>query len=221
MITQVIMYSTVIMRYTFAMMTNTLIPKHPSAHRAIEFSQEDYDNIVAAFKKTLVLTTVAGLCKRHRQTIDRWLKHGEADLLDNKDTPFSQLYIKVKEAVAYRILELEERLLRDPEGWQRIAWVLERTVRRDYSVYGEIWDDFERKLQELIVKQMERDQPKAREISNDMRQWIKATLAEGNQKHLESKAHGREMDSKGDQEEGRIAEGIGREEGRENPREET
>lgn len=180
----------------------TVVKKKTSSNGVIQCTQQDIDNIIAAFKKTIVLGTVAGLVKRHRETIDRWLKWGAEDLLCEKDTPLSQLYVAVKEQVSLKIIELEQQLLANPEGWQRFAWMLERTVKRDYSVYGDMWKDFEQKLNELILRQAEREQPQVRVVSKDMRDWIKSKLAEGKPKfnpQLEY-TNAEKMDSEGDQE---------------------
>ena len=107
-----------------------------------EYNKEDHDKIVEEFGKTIVLSNVAGIVRRDRDTIKRWLAKGKADLHEGNCTEISQFYVDVKNAIAKTIRGLEDRLLHGDEArWQRIAWYLERCAREDYGADAGIIED--------------------------------------------------------------------------------
>lgn len=168
--------------------------------------------IADLFRKTLVLGNIAGTIGHHRETVKNWLEQGEADHLAHENTIFAELFVLAKKSIAARTMELEEKIETDRKGWQRYAWLLERTVRRDYSIYGEIWDEFEQRLNGIVSKHAERDEPiKPREISKEVRDWVKAKMQE-------KRLYG-EVDTESDQEKRCITQRTGSEEGQENPSE--
>ncbi len=118
-------------------------PGHP-----YELTREDHTNIVNAYKETIVLSNVAGLCGRHEQTIKRWLEQGSEDILEGKNTIFSQFYTDVKKALGVFKVKYEKLLLLGGDGWQAIAWYLERCARKDYGrdndLIAEIYEDFKK-----------------------------------------------------------------------------
>ena len=122
--------------------------------RPLEYSQEDHDNIVEAYKHTLTLGVVAGLVGRDDDTIKGWLKRGRADVLAGNDTPLARFFGDVKRAQANSKLIREQMLMKGVDNWQRIAWLLERTCREHYGadagIIQELKDEFE-----LIKAKME------------------------------------------------------------------
>lgn len=172
--------STVIIGYHLRMTINI----HEKPGRPYEITLDKVNQIIGLYRKTLVMSNIAGQIGHTVDTIKSWMRQGEIDYSAHEDTLFAKLFLGVKKSISERVIELEEAIMDNETGWQRFSWLLERTVRRDYSVYGEIWEDFESKLGELMQKQLEREQPRVREISVDMRQWIKQRLTDGNQKSL-------------------------------------
>ena len=141
--------------------------------RPFEITEEDVEVISDNFNKTLVMTTVAGLSGRHVQTIEGWLRQGEADYMNSTDTLFRNLYINVKAAIATRILTLEQKIENNETGWQRFSWLLERTVRKEYSQYGDLIDEVQTKIAELAERIAGRDKASPRELTLDVKNWIK------------------------------------------------
>jgi len=131
------------------------IPNEGKLGHPYELTPKDHANIVAAYKNTIVLSNVAGICRRHKETIKRWLDKGSEDILAGKESLFATLYADVKEVLAELKLKHEQELLQGGNGWQAIAWYLERCAYADYGreseLIREIKEDFD-KLKELWEK---------------------------------------------------------------------
>jgi len=145
--------------------------------RVFTLTKKDVETISKNFSRTLVLSTVAGLSQRHEQTIKAWLKQGEEDYFNGTDTLFKELYTKVKTAISNRIAYLEKSIEDNKSGWQRFAWLLERTARKDYSQFGEILDELEAKIADISQKITSKNST-AKEIAKETKEWIKAKIKE-------------------------------------------
>lgn len=120
-------------------------PGHPC-----EYNAKDHAKIVEQFRHTIVLSNVAGVVERDKDTIKRWLAKGKADIDAGVCSEIAQFYIDTKKALAENIRKLEERLLNgEVNGWQRIAWYLERCARQDYGHDAGVIEDILEEFKEI------------------------------------------------------------------------
>ncbi len=117
--------------------------------RPAEFSKKDHDNIVAAYDKTIVLSTIAGLVRRDKDTIRAWLERGKDDLKKGIESEYVQFFLDTKEAKAKKIADLLHRIESGIDKWQAVAWILERCAREDFSINGDELKDMTSTLERL------------------------------------------------------------------------
>jgi hypothetical protein len=106
--------------------------------RYLEFTPQEGAKIVELYKKTLVLTVIAGLVRHDPETIKGWINRGRDDHLSHKDTDIAQFFREVKEARAQKINDIEQELLSRPKNWQALAWYLERTTRGEFGINADM-----------------------------------------------------------------------------------
>lgn len=133
--------------------------KYPpqSAGRPPELTPVDHENIVNAYKHTIVLSNVAGLCRRDKATIKRWLDRGFKDVTQGITSDYAQFYIDVKNVLSIIKIQYEQALLAGNEGWQAIAWYLERCARSDYGRDNDLIEEILRNFEDLKKAQEKRD----------------------------------------------------------------
>ncbi len=161
-----------------SIMSNRVLYNANKTGRQFQITAKDVKVISKNFTRTLVLSTVAGLSDRHETTIHAWLKQGEIDYINENDSLFRDLYSNVKRAIANRILILEQKIENNETGWQRFSWLLERTVRKEYSQYGDIMETIETKIAELAMRIAERDKATPKQLTQEVKNWVKESIKE-------------------------------------------
>lgn len=126
--------------------------------RPCEYNADDHAAIVEAFKHTIVLSNVAGQVRRTKDTIRSWMKRGENDIKEGKDTEIARFFVDVKQALSGTIRNLEQKLLYgDDKSWQRFAWYLERCAREDYGADAGIIEEILEEFKKMKEAQEARD----------------------------------------------------------------
>lgn len=149
----------------------------------IEPTQEQITNLVYWVGEDISLPNAARHTHVHPQQLDRWMKQGSDDILVESNTIYAQLYTQVRKSQATKISDLLKRIESCPKNWQALAWKLEKCVRDEFGA-----DSVE--IKELLERVDKLSEAVKRMIENPLHGVV---------------SDGREMDSKGDQEEGRTS----------------
>lgn len=129
-----------------------------------------------------VIGQVARMSKVPRQTLTRWLKRGEEDAINNNGSIFAHLWADFEQKRGEEIKSMLEDVRARRTNWQATWELLKAIAREDFGV-----DAVE--IKELLERVDKLSEAVKRMIENPLHGVV---------------SDGREMDSKGDQEEGRT-----------------
>lgn len=156
--------------------------------------------ILGCVSDALTLNVTAKIVGIHPKTLKNWMRQGEEDLLEEKWTPFAQLFLEIEQKRGIELACFIDDMKNRRKNWQA-AWELLRALNReDYGVDAE---EFKELLQ-VVVK-----------LNAKLQMYESGKVNHG------GLINGREMDTEGNKEERRITQGIGSQEGQADSREET
>ena len=122
--------------------------------RPTTFTPEKGKMIVERVRTHLSIHNAAEKAREHHQTVFNWLKYGENDLLEGRETMFSNFFADVRAARAEKVGELLMVIESMPKSWQAISWMLEKCVSeefgKDSELYRQLLDDYKMLMQSLI-----------------------------------------------------------------------
>jgi hypothetical protein len=104
-------------------------------------------------EQDILLNNAARCARIHSDTLERWLKIGEDDVINDRDTFLAQFYLQVKEKQGNKISIILQKIEDCTKNWQALAWKLEKCFREDFGIdanefkymlesYNKLRDDF-------------------------------------------------------------------------------
>jgi len=118
------------------------------------FTAEKAQIIIDRVRTHLSIHNAAAKARESHQTVFNWLKYGERDLTDGKETEFSQFFANVREARADKVAEMIETIESMPKSWQAISWLLEKCCTeefgRDCELYKQLLEDYKTLMQSIV-----------------------------------------------------------------------
>ena len=122
--------------------------------RPTTLTAEKAQMIVERVRTHLSIYNAAQKAREHHQTVFNWLKYGERDLIDGKETIFSKFFADVREARADKVGEMIETIESMPKSWQAISWLLEKCCTeefgKDSELYKQLLADYQMMMQRLL-----------------------------------------------------------------------
>lgn len=85
----------------------------------------------------------------HETTYYEWMKIGEDDALNEKESIYATFWKAIKKSCAQFIIDSTRRIKQGTPGWQGTAWILERTNQK-YMPKQQITPDEDGKVNVII-----------------------------------------------------------------------
>lgn len=98
--------------------------------RPSKLTPELIEDMSAKVKKGLPVCYVCDMFSIHETTYHEWMKLGEQDDLDGIDSLYSQFWRSIKKSYAQYVEDTMDTMRERLNGWQSLAWWLERTNSR-------------------------------------------------------------------------------------------
>lgn len=92
------------------------------------------DKVVKNFRLHLTVDVTAKASRVHPKKLNEWLKQGEKDWYEGKQTPNCRLVMDAYHAQSVNALELLAKLKECPKNWQAASWLLEKAFPEDFGV---------------------------------------------------------------------------------------
>jgi hypothetical protein len=105
--------------------------------------------IVAAIHRVLIMRHVAWSCGVHYTRLYAWLRQGEDDDKEEKDTIHRDLLYALRLAQTEKIAGLLDIIADRKANWQSNAWILERCFREDFGSDGAEMKELSETLKKL------------------------------------------------------------------------
>lgn len=121
----------------------------------IPMREDQIDLIVEGFGKTFTPRRAAGWAMISYYHLTKWLKRGQDDHDEGKDTLYAQLFLKVARRLSEKANDILSRLETAPNNSGALTWILEKCLKQDYGseseeykelvdLYGKLFDSYKR-----------------------------------------------------------------------------
>jgi hypothetical protein len=99
--------------------------------RPSKLNEQLIEQMCEKFRKGLSTKTTCDLLMITQPSFNNWLRVGEEDANNERDTIFTTFFLEIKKAKAEFEEKASERIIKGESGWQGTCWWLERT-NKDY-----------------------------------------------------------------------------------------
>jgi hypothetical protein len=114
----------------------------------------------------LMLNNAARCAGIHELTLKTWMKLGQTDLLEDRETFLSKFYLKVRKNQGIKISQLLVLIESGTKNWQGAAWKLEKCFAEEFGNEAPAYKDLLEKYHQLMSQCLGASKPTHGAITN-------------------------------------------------------
>lgn len=123
----------------------------PGAGRPTELTDFFYNKIIDNVQKGLRPETIANLSMVVPASLRLWLKRGEKESLEQKDTIYAKLFLNYHKKKAEKVLKYLEQIEMRLANWQALWNLVQSIARDDFGLDNYEYKELVEKYEKLLI----------------------------------------------------------------------